>query len=181
MDNEPVVLSVTDGLLEGLFRLVMALPQGVPEAGAQAEFQVSLLVQIGDQILDPVEALLIKIRVHVQLEPVGYGADGKVIMVFPAEVQKIFVQGDLQILPVLGGDVLRIDQLHQDDELCVLALLLQADGIDRALYGVTDHLLCGQDMDVGDLQLIEHVELVGGPGQHDIDLSAFPQLLGPFL
>lgn len=67
-------------------------------------------------------------------------------MVFPAEVQKIFVQGDLQILPVLGGDVLRIDQLHQDDELCVLALLLQADGIDRALLGVTDHLLCGQDM-----------------------------------
>lgn len=60
MDNEPVVLSVTDGLLEGLFRLVMALPQGVPEAGAQAEFQVSLLVQIGDQILDPVEALLIR-------------------------------------------------------------------------------------------------------------------------
>ena len=102
-------------------------------------------------------------------------------MVFPAEVQKIFVEGDLQILPVMGGDVLRVDQLHQDDELCVLALLLQADGIDRALYGVTDHLLCGQDMDVGDLQLIEHVELVGGPGQHDIDLSAFPQLLGPFL
>ena len=89
--------------------------------------------------------------------------------------------GDLQILAVLGGDVLLIDQLHQDDELCVLALLLQADGIDRALYGVTDHLLCGQDMDVCDLQLIEHVELVGGPGQHDIDLSALPQLHPTFL
>lgn len=102
MDDEAVVLSVADGFLEGLFCLVMALSQGVSEAGAQTEFQVPFLIQIRDQILDPVKALL-KIRVHVQLEPVGYGADGKVIMVFPAEVQKIFVEGDLQILPVMGG------------------------------------------------------------------------------
>lgn len=91
------------------------------------------------------------------------------------------MEGDLQILPVVGGDVLRIDQLHQDDELCILALLLQADGVDCALYGVADHLLSGKDVDIGDLQLIEHVELVGGAGQHNIDLPALPQLLGPFL
>ena len=123
MDDEAVIFSVSDGFLEGHVRLIMAVAQRVAHSRAEAEVQISLLVQIGDQLPDPLETIFIEVAVHIQLKAVGNGVDGKVVGIFPAEIQQIFMERDLQIFPVLGGNMLRVDQLDQDHQLGHLGFL----------------------------------------------------------
>ena len=109
MDNEAVVFSVFDGLLESTFRLIVAFSDGFAEPGAQPEFQISFLVQIGDHVLDPFKTVTVEIAVHIQFIAVGYRVDGKFILKFLSEIQKVFMEGDLQIFPVHGSNVFRIN------------------------------------------------------------------------
>ncbi len=52
------------------------------ESGTETEFEVALLVQESDEILDPAETALIEITVESELEPVRDGVNGEIVIVF---------------------------------------------------------------------------------------------------
>ena len=70
MDNKTVIFSVFDGFLQCLLRLVVTFSQRFSEACAETEFQIAFLIQKCDQVLDPLEARLVKIAVEIQFKPV---------------------------------------------------------------------------------------------------------------
>ena len=45
--------------------------------------------------------------------------------------------------------------------------------------GIADHLLRGEKVDIGDLKLVENLQLVCGPREHHVDLFTFPELHSP--
>ena len=124
MDQEAVVFPVADGLLESGFGLVMAFTDGASDAGADSELQAVFSIQEGDQILDSLEVLFVKIAVGHELKAVGDGVDGEVVAVLPPKVQKVFVECNLQILPVMGSDGFRIYELNEDHQLAGPVLLV---------------------------------------------------------
>ena len=101
----------------------MTLTERFSESGAETEFQIAFLIQKSDEILDTAEAALVEITVEIQLKPVGDCVKWEIVRVLFSEIKKIFVKGDLQIFPVLWGDIIRIDKLYEDHELVELVLL----------------------------------------------------------
>ena len=101
MDDKAVIFSVFYGFLKRLFCLIVAFPERFSKAGTESELQLVFLVQIGDEIPDPLKAAFIKVIVDVELKAVGNCLQGKIISVFPTKIQKEFMERDLQIFSVL--------------------------------------------------------------------------------
>ena len=90
------------------------------------------------------------------------------------------MQRDIKKLAVLRRYILRVDQLDQDNQFAGLIFLLQTDCINGVFDGIPDRLGRWNEVNIRNLQFVEHFQLTGSSSQDHVNFSGIPEFFSTF-